>query len=340
MAIFKYIVKRVINMIIVLFLLANLNFFLFEYVPMAILGLGVSFFVPYKSAQQALLGPVIYQSVIKEFGLDKPWPIRYESYLKNIFTGNFGYGISAISGHEPVWSIISTYAPNSIFLLGVSTVLSIILGAYVGIVSASKRGKFVDISSVSVGIFSYSIPSFWIGLIVLYFFAVKYHFFPISLGAATIGPGNVPLPVGSLAYIKAYLWAGTLPILVLTLISFGSFQLIMRNTLNDVLTEDYIMIARAKGLSERAVLYKHAFRNALLPLVTSMALAFGFILSGAVITETIFNFTGLGWATLRYIEAFDYPVIQGIFFLIGVMVVVANFLADIAYGFLDPRVSY
>ena len=117
-------------------------------------------------------------------------------------------------------------------------------------------------------------------------------------------------------------------------------MLIMRNTMNDILTEDYIMMARAKGLSERTVLYKHAFRNALLPLITTVAIAFGFILSGAIITETIFSFTGLGWASIIFITANDYPVMQGLFFLIAVMVVVANFIADIAYGFLDPRVSY
>jgi peptide/nickel transport system permease protein len=108
----------------------------------------------------------------------------------------------------------------------------------------------------------------------------------------------------------------------------------------DVLTEDYVFMARAKGLSEKTVLYKHAFRNALLPIVTTVALAFGGILAGATITETIFNFTGLGWDLLHAAYALDYPVIQGVFFIIAVMVVVANFIADIAYAFLDPRVRY
>jgi len=121
-------------------------------------------------------------------------------------------------------------------------------------------------------------------------------------------------------------------------LSYGGFALIMRNTMIDVLTEDYIFMARARGLDERTVLYKHALRNALLPIVTTVALAFGGILGGAVITETIFNFTGLGWNLLRASYALDYPVIQGVFFIIAVMVVVANFIADIAYAFLDPRV--
>lgn len=340
MSLLWYIVRRTVYSAIVIFIIANLNFFLFEYLPQAVLGLGVEFFIPYHSPRQAMEGPIIYQSVVKEFGLDQPWPVRYEKYLVNVFSGNFGYGISVISGHRAVWDIISTYAPNSIVLLGVSTILSIILGALLGVLSAAKRGKFVDIGSLSVSIFAYSVPVFWIGLIAIYFLAVKNPWFPLSLGSATLGSGSTPLPVGSLAYIAAYLWAATLPILILTFISYGGFQLIMRNTLYDVLTEDYITMARAKGLPESKVLYKHAFRNALLPLVTSVALAFGFILSGAIITETIFNFTGLGWATLNYVDALDYPVLQGLFFLIAVMVVAANFIADISYGLLDPRVTY
>jgi peptide/nickel transport system permease protein len=340
MSLLGYIVKRIIYMLVVLFLIACLNFFLFEYVPMGILGLGVQFFVPYHSAAQAIHGDAISRAVIQEFGLNQPWNVRFEKYIVNVFSGNFGNGISSASARRPVWQIISSYAPNTLLLLGVSTIVSILLGALMGVVSSARRGKFVDLSSLSVSIFAFSVPTFWIGLLLLYFFAIQNHWFPLGLGQATLGPGNIPLAVGSLRYIEAYLWAATLPIVVLTLVSFGGYMLIMRNTMNDILTEDYIMMARAKGLSERTVLYKHAFRNALLPLITSVAIAFGFILAGAVITETVFSFEGLGWALLVFIYANDYPVLQGAFFLIAVMVVVANFIADLAYGFLDPRVSY
>jgi len=326
-------------MFLVIFLLAVLNFFLFEYIPMADLGLGVRFFVPFASAQQAIHGSdLVSKTVIQQFGLDLPWPIRFEKYIVNVFTGNFGYSITG--NRQPVWSILAKYAPNTLILLGVSTVIAIILGAFMGVISSSKRGKFIDLSSLSVSIFAFSVPSFWIGLILLYFLAIRAHWFPIGLGSATSGGSGAVIPVGSLHYIQAYLWAAALPIFVLTLITFGQYMLIMRNTMNDILTEDYITMARAKGLSERTVLYKHAFRNALLPLITTVAIAFGFILTGAIITETVFSFTGLGWASLIYINANDYPVLQGLFFLIGVMVVIANFIADIAYGLLDPRVSY
>jgi peptide/nickel transport system permease protein len=333
MTMLTYVLKRIVYIAIVLVLFASLNFLIFMYIPQAVLGLGVRFFVPPHAAGQNMT--LLYQQVSNAFGFSDPWPTRYVKYLENVFTGNFGVGITSISGHKPVWSLISTYAPNSIFLLGVSTILAIILGAFVGVISAARREKFVDLTSVSVGVFSFSLPSFWIGLLLLYLFAVANHWFPIGLGSATSSAAP-----GLLSYIQAYLWAATLPVISLTLISWGGFLLIMRNTVNDVLTEDYITMARAKGLSERTVLYRHAFRNALLPLVTSIALTFGFILSGAVITETIFSFEGLGWASLQYIYAFDYPVIMGLFFLIGIMVIAANFIADIAYGFLDPRVTY
>jgi len=338
MSLAKYALKRTVNLLIVLFLFANFNFLMFEYIPMQYLGLGIQFFVPYHSPQQALHGDQYAQAVVHQFGLDQPWPVRYEKYIYNVFTGNFGYCISAGCGHLTIMQTIAEYAPNSILLLGVSTILSMLAGVILGVVSSAKRGKSFDISAVSISLFLNAVPVFWIGSILLYFLAVQTHIFPISLGLATMGPGGIPLPVDSWQYVSGYLWAAVLPILVLTVLSYGGFALIMRNTMIDVLTEDYIFMARAKGLDERTVLYKHALRNALLPIVTTVALAFGGILGGAVITETIFNFTGLGWSLLNASYALDYPVIQGVFFIIAVMVVVANFIADIAYAFLDPRV--
>jgi ABC-type dipeptide/oligopeptide/nickel transport system permease component len=334
MTLLNYILKRAVYMLAVLFFVAVLNFILFEYIPMQVFNLGPQFFVPCKGIQ--CNNSQIYTHVINEFGLNLPWPIRFEKYITNIFTGQFGVCISTACGNRPVWSILAQYAPNSILILSVSTIIAIFLGTFLGVISASKRGKFIDIASLSTGIFAFSVPSFWIGLLLIYFLAVRVNWFPLSLGNALINAG----PPGTIGYIEAYLWAAALPILVLTMISYGFYLLIMRNTMYDILTEDYIMMARAKGLSERKVLYKHAFRNALLPVVTGIALAFGGILGGAIITETIFNFAGIGYATLIFIFANDYPVLQGAFFLIALMTVVANFMADLAYGFLDPRITY
>lgn len=320
-------------MLVVLFFVANLNFVIFEYIPLGIFKLPPNFFAPCKglSCENA----AIYTHVINEFGLNKPWPFRYETYLIAMFTGHFGNCISATCGNLPVWTIIATFAPNSIFILSVSIIIATLIGAYLGVVSASRRGKFIDLSSLSIGLFAFSVPSFWLGLLMIYFFEERYHWFPIGLGNATVSTA-----VGSFSYWLAYLHAAALPIVLLTVISYGFFLLIMRNTMYDILDDDYILMARAKGLSERKVLYKHGFRNALLPVVTGIALSFGGILGGAVITETIFDFPGIGYKLLQYIFAGDFTTLQGIFFIIAVMTVLANFISDIAYGLLDPRITY
>jgi ABC-type dipeptide/oligopeptide/nickel transport system permease component len=196
--------KRILYTLLVLFLFAVLNFFLFEYIPIAVLGLGVKFFVPFTSARQALGSQdAISKLIIQEFGLNLPWPVRFEKYIVNVFTGNFGNSITG--NRPPVWSILEKYAPNTLILLGTSTIVAIILGAYLGVLSSSKRGKFVDLSSLSISIFAFSVPSFWIGLILLYFLAIRAHWFPIGLGSATSGGGGAVIPVGSLHYFQAYL---------------------------------------------------------------------------------------------------------------------------------------
>jgi peptide/nickel transport system permease protein len=135
-------------------------------------------------------------------------------------------------------------------------------------------------------------------------------------------------------------WHLVLPSLTLALVSYGGYMLVMRNTLIDVLTEDYIVTARAKGVDERTVLYKHALRNAILPLVTMIALTFGFLITGATLTETVFNWYGIGRLIFESVIAQNYPVLQAIFYIMALTVIIANFIADILYGFLDPRVRY
>jgi peptide/nickel transport system permease protein len=148
-----------------------------------------------------------------------------------------------------------------------------------------------------------------------------------------------PPPTDPIARVFDILWHLAGPMTVLTIISFGGFTLIMRASLLEVMTEDYIVTARAKGLDEHTVVFKHAMRNALLPIVTVVALSFGFILSGAIITETIFSWHGLGAWSYDAVSRRDYPVLQALFFIISLCVVIANFIADIVYGFLDPRIK-
>jgi peptide/nickel transport system permease protein len=220
-----------------------------------------------------------------------------------------------------------------LLLVGTATVLSIVIGLVVGIFAAARRGSLIDITAITFGFVGNSVPVFWLGLILLLVFGVDLKWFPIR------GTTSVPAPTDPLALVMDIMWHMTLPTFALVIILFGGYALIMRAVMIDVLTEDYIQLARAKGLDERTVQYKHALRNAMLPMVTVIALAFGFLLSGALLTETVFSWYGLGRYIWDAILKQDYPALQGIFFIISVMVVAANLIADLIYGFLDPRIK-
>lgn len=195
-----------------------------------------------------------------------------------------------------------------------------------------KRGKVIDISSLSVLLFLNSLPTFFLGgmLKIIQLGATGSYY--VSWGTATIN-------LHGWAVYVATLQALFLPFLTLTLVGIGGVFLTQRAVMIDTLGEDYIIMARAKGVPESTVLYKHALRNAVLPIVTAFALSIGFILSGAIITETVFQWNGLGYATYLAVVGSDFPFAQAIFFIISLMVLIALFAADIAYGFLDPRVS-
>jgi len=204
----------------------------------------------------------------------------------------------------------------------------------VGIVAAAKRGSVVDISAITFGFLGFSVPTFWLGMIFLLVFGYYLRAFPLR------GTVSVPPPTDPLLLTFDTLWHLALPCLTLVIIQFGGNALVMRAAMMDTLTEDYIMMARAKGLEERTVLYKHALKNAMLPMVTVIALSFGFILTGAILTETVYSWRGLGTYIWMSIQGNDYPALQGIFFIVSVMVVICNFVADMVYGILDPRVRF
>jgi peptide/nickel transport system permease protein len=321
-------------MIVVLIAVASLNFFIFQVLPFTVLGIDPkTWFVPtgnVKSSAQAAALKLIQAKVIGDLGLNLPLQYRYFVYLKAMFTFNFGYNVgSAVSG--PVSTTILTYAPYTILLLGSSIIASYFIGIYLGVYSAARRGKWQDKTSFVTSLFFYAMPSFWIGSLLLLAFGFDLHWFPTN---AEVYFYNLH----GINFVFGLLYAMTLPFISLTLISIGGVYLIMRSTSIDVTTEDYILMARAKGLKERTILYRHVLRNAILPQVTNFALSIAFILSGAIITETIFSWPGLGFWSFQAITALDFPLEQGLFFVIAVMVVIANFTSDILYGFFDPRI--
>lgn len=277
------------------------------------------------------LRPQQVQRLYELFGLDKPIFEQYLQYMSQTLQGFFGYSFYS---QRPIAQDIMERLPNTLLLVGTATALSIVIGMVAGIVAAARRRSAIDLSVITFGFLGNSIPIFWLGLIFLMIFGVNLKWFPLR------GTTSVPAPTEPLGLVVDILWHMTLPTIALVILIFGSYALIMRASMIDVLTENYITIARAKGINERTVLYKHALRNAMLPMVTVIALAFGQMFSGALLTETVFSWFGLGRYIWDAILKQDYPALQGIFFIISVMVLVANLIADLIYGVLDPRIRY
>lgn len=337
----KYIARRTLYTVILLFFIVLFNFFLFQVLPfLAICPAGETYVncaealylptQPPKGQSDAILIAHIRAAIAADFGFGKPVIVRVLLYMKNMFTFNFGYHVGAFSS-GPVLTTIEERAPYTILLLGGSTIAGFIIGIGLGVIAAAKRGKIVDIGLLAGLLFINSLPVFFLGaileLIQIYLTGRSY----VSEGTATLLKQGLP-------FFEGLLQSLFLPFLTLTFVTIGGVFLTQRAVMMDVVQEDYIQIARAKGLPERTVLYKHAFRNAVLPIFTAFALSIGFILSGAVITETVFAYPGLGLFLYDGVLANDFPLTQALFFIISLMVLICVFIADIMYGFLDPRV--
>ncbi|HZY93313.1 MAG TPA: ABC transporter permease [Candidatus Bathyarchaeia archaeon] len=278
-----------------------------------------------------------YDFYIKQYGLDKPPLQRFQEYIVDMLTFHFG---NSFRTNSPVLDemISSGRLVNTLVLLGSSTILSIVIGIVLGVIASRRRGSTVDSVSVTSSLITFSLPTFWIGITFIYIFSYSLGWFP----PGGVEPGvwsstGVP-PLFTKLFVRLqYLM---LPMLVLTLIAYGGFLLLTRATMIDALSEDYILTAKAKGLSERTVLFHHAFKNASLPLVTASALAFGSILGGAILTETIFNYNGIGLWLFNSIGFKDFPVMQAMFYILALSVIIANFASDLVYGIIDPRIKY
>lgn len=336
MALKNYVIKRIIYSGIILFAVININYVIFRLAPddpvSLIVGGNTAF----------LRDPNVKAAFYHQLGLDQPWYVQYAIYVKGLLTLDFGNSYASFQT-KPIWQDLSYRIPNTILLLGSSLLVAVIIGVALGVLAASRRGWSVDIVSQAGSLFSYALPVFWLGLIFQFLFFYWLHWFPqtyiSSVSLADMPSWMQQLPP-ILQTIADRLWHLILPMTALVIISFGGWALLVRNTLTDIFTEDYIVTARAKGLNERTVLYKHALRNAMLPLVTSLGLSIGFLLSGATLTETVFTWQGMGRWSFEAIQHNDYPVLQAFFYLVSLTVIVSNLIADVLYAFLDPRVRY
>jgi peptide/nickel transport system permease protein len=267
----------------------------------------------------------------KQFGItnDSLW-VQYWQYLGNLLHGNFGPSLTFYP--TPVLQVIRQDLPWTLLLVGVSVVLSFALGTFLGIFVAWRRGSIFDSVLPPLTTIFYAVPYFWMALLLLYILGFTLNLFPLSGGYdTTISPGL------SADFLVSALGHAVLPALTIVLGSLSGWLLGMRNTMITTLTEDYVLMAQAKGLPERRVMFSYAARNAILPNVTGFALALGFVVSGSLVTEMVFSYPGIGFALLQAVQNSDYPLMQGIFLVIALAVLAANFLADLLNAALDPR---
>jgi peptide/nickel transport system permease protein len=260
---------------------------------------------------------------------DKSLWLQYVDYWRNIFTGNFG--ISYAYYPTPVSSIIGDSIVWTLVLITVCTILGFFIGTALGMIVGWKRGTWLD-SLVPITTFISSIPYFWFAIIIVLVFAITLKWFPLS------GGYSIDETIGfNWGFIGSAIQYAILPALTIVVASIGGWLLGMRNMMITTLSEDYVRLAEAKGLSKRRIMFTYAARNAVLPSFSSFAMSLGFVVSGSIVTEVVFNYPGIGSVLFRAASAQDYPLMQGIFLAITVTVLVANLLADIAYVFLDPR---
>ena len=328
-----FLARRVAWALVVVYVVITFNFFLFRVLPGD----------PAKAgARDPRLSQASIVALTERFGLDKPVFVNLEERANPLDSQYFAYlgalsrgdlGMSYAFRDEPVADLIGEALVNTIWLILPAQLLAILLGTALGLAAAWRRGTGLDVVSLTFSLFMWSLPTFFLAILLLVFGA-SYLDLPTG-GKVTIGAEYASFG-DELADIGRHM---AMPTLAFTLVLLGEYMLIMRSSVLDVFSEDYILTAKAKGLSTFRIIRDHALRNAMLPMVTLIAINLGFTVAGAIQVEEVFSWPGLGDLTVEAISQRDYPVLQGAFLLIAVAVVLANLAADLVYGWLDPRVT-
>lgn len=313
-----YLVKRLTYMIIILFAASLLIFCLYAFTPGDFISGNLK------------LSPERKEELRQIYGLNKPVLERYAIWMKNAFHGNFGYSLAQ---QKPVLQLFNEYIWNSFLLAIVSTFFTWLISVIIGVIAAYKQYSLFD-SLIMVIIFAaMSIPSFFIGLLLIKGFAVDLKWLPPG-GMTTTGSNAT-----GLAYVIEVIQHMTLPVMVMTLLSLGSLTRYFRSNMIDVIKQDYIRTARAKGLKERKVLFTHALRNALLPAITLVGFELPGLFGGSLIIEKIFNWPGIGQLYMSSFSSRDYPLLMGFTMFIAILTVIGTLLSDLLYKLADPRVK-
>lgn len=317
-----YVIKRAAFALMTIFVAITANFFLFRVLP----GSAVTDLSRVPNAT-----PQLRHALQAEFGLDKPKWEQYLIYLRELTHGNMGISYTT---QQPVTAQVLNYLKNTIPMVSIGTIAAIVLGVLAGIVSAWRRGSLADHASMNLAVAFYSFPPQFLGLMMVLLFAG-------ILPASQMQDPYLGFygPVSLFARLKDIGVHMILPSFTLMLTLVGEYALIMRSSMLEVLGEDYVLTGRAKGLKDHQVVGRHVIRNALLPIVTIVAISLGTIVGGAILIEFIFSWPGIGWGMWRAINQRDYPMLQGGFLVLAVSVTLLNFMADLLYFKLDPRIT-
>ncbi len=315
----QYLVRRIAWAIFTVAFVVVLNFFLFRILPGD----------PARAVKDPRLTAEAVAAIQARFGLDKPLLTQFQLYVVNLLQGDLG---TSFHTQRPVADMLAESLWNTLLLVGAGTILSILLGITLGVLAAWRSGTVLDFSVLLTSLMAWAAPTFWLGIILLFWGASRYGL-PIG---GKLTPG---LDYGSVwerwGDIGNHL---ILPTLTYTIVYTGQYTLFMRSAILEIFGEDFILTAKAKGLNTLQILRDHALRNAMLPTVTVVALNLGFTVAGAIEIETVYSWPGLGLAVIDAVDRQDYPMLQGAFLLLAISVIFANLLADLLYSYLDPRI--
>jgi len=318
----NYIIRRILQMIPVFIGILFILFFILEQAPGT----------PVSNMMNPKMTPEQKAELTEKLGLNTPWYERFVNWIDEAAHGNLGY---SINHKKPVTEVIGDYAGPTLLLALISLAISVLIGVPIGVISATKQYGFLDNTLTVFSLIGISIPSFFFGLLLLKQFAVDIQIFPL------FGLTNpLLMSTNPIDKIMDMAWHLVLPSIVLGLGSIASFMRYTRSSMLEVIKQDYIRTARAKGLKEKTVIYRHAFRNAVIPIITLLGFTIPGLLSGAVITETIFALPGLGKISVEATMTRNYPLILGINAMLAILTLLGALVADILYAIADPRIRY
>jgi peptide/nickel transport system permease protein len=327
-----YVIGRIVKAILTIFVVASATFFLVRLLP----GNPVEVYINAQIAQYGISYDEAASQAAGLFSFDpkEPLAVQYVEYLGGLVRGDLGD--SLLSPGSSVLTLISNYLPWTLFSVGISVMISFILGIALGMLMAYRRGSALDHVLTTLASLTHSIPNYLLAMLAVVFFGVQLSWLPITDMRGAYSPGVKPN--FSLDFISDAMFHASMPITIYVLTTVGSWMLVMKSSTVETLGEDYVTVARARGLKDSRIQAAYVGRNAVLPLFSQLAIAIGFVVGGSILVEQVFQYQGVGFLLFEAVKRRDYPVLQGLLLVITIAVIIANLAADLLYSRLDPRI--